>query len=483
MRLPTSRRPRRPIPPRTCPALLQAALDYITTNKADRTDVWLLSDLQRSSWEPASGRWQTLRSAFSSMQGVRFHVLGYPQAAEEDLGVTVDRVVRRETGGKAELLLDLRIARRSAHPGPVDVPLQFVVNGTTTTAKVTLAESQLALQGYSIPIDQATKRGWGRVELPADHWASNNTFYFAFDEPPPLRSVIISDDEAESGPFKAALSAAADPARKYEATVLGVKRAAEIPWADTALIVWQAPIPKPGDLLANQLREFVQAGRSVLFLPPETPDATAIFGLHWEAWRTAAGGKPATVEWWRNDADLLANTRDGKSLPAGALEVARSCPIVGEGMPLARLVGHQPLLMRSSQEAAGSVYFLGTLSSPGSSSLARDGVVMFALLQRALNEGAATLGKAQQRVAGAAALGADPLRWHAAGQKGGAVSSTDLPLRAGRGGLRGPAHRVEPSGGGGCPASSFQRGPRRTVCRAGFPPCHRDPGKRRQPYE
>ena len=30
------------------PALLQAALDYITTNKTGRTDVWILSDLQAS---------------------------------------------------------------------------------------------------------------------------------------------------------------------------------------------------------------------------------------------------------------------------------------------------------------------------------------------------------------------------------------------------------------------------------------------------
>ena len=40
------------------------------------------------------------------------------------------------------------------------------------------------------------------------------------DEPAALRSVIISDDENESGPLQAALEAAADPTRKYAATVL-----------------------------------------------------------------------------------------------------------------------------------------------------------------------------------------------------------------------------------------------------------------------
>ena len=47
-------------------ALSAGALDYITTNKTGRTDVWLLSDLQRSDWDAAGGRWETLRGAFAT---------------------------------------------------------------------------------------------------------------------------------------------------------------------------------------------------------------------------------------------------------------------------------------------------------------------------------------------------------------------------------------------------------------------------------
>ena len=413
------------------PALLQGALDYITTNKTGRTDVWLLSDLQRSDWDAASGRWETLRGAFATLQGVRFHLLCYPQPAQDDLGVSVDRVTRRETSDKAELLLDLRVTRHADHPQPIETPLRFAVDGTTTTIKAALKENQLVMQAYAIPIDKATKRGWGRVELPADAYPANNVFYFVFDDPPPLRSVIVSDDEAQSGPLKAALSAAADPARKYEATVFTSSHAAEIPWDDAALIVWQAPIPKADDVLARQLLAFAAAGRTLLFLPPDTPDNAEIFGLRWSGWEEGAGGKPQPVEWWRNDDDLLANTRDGAALPMGALEVSRRCGIAGEGVPLARVAGRGTLLTRSTAAPGGNVYFLGTLPGPGASSLARDGVVMFALLHRALNEGARTLGKAQQRFASASALGSDAARWQPVDKKGDAVASGSLPLRAG----------------------------------------------------
>lgn len=412
------------------PALLQGALDYITTNKTGRTDVWLLSDLQQSDWDASGGRWETLRSAFATLQGVRFHLLCYPQVAPDDLAVSVERVVRRETSEKAELLLDLRVVRHADRPQPTEVPLRFVINGAATTMKVQLTENQLVLQAVAIPIDKAAKRGWGRVELPADSSAANNTFHFVFDEPPALRSAIVSDDEAESRPLQAALSAAADPSRKYAATVLSPTRAAEIPWEDAALVVWHAPIPKPDDVLARQLQNHVAAGRAVIFLPPETPDDAEIFGLHWERWFDGSA-KPEAVEWWRNDADLLANTRDGAALPVGTLEVLRHCGVAGEGVPLARVENRQPLLMRSTLAQNGSVYFLGTLPGPSASSLARDGVVMFALLHRALADGGRTLGKAQQRLAAATALGAETAKWRPVENKGEALLSASLPLRAG----------------------------------------------------
>lgn len=413
------------------PSLMQAALDYITVNKTGRTDLWLLSDLQQSDWDASSGRWEALRGAFAGLKGVRFHLLCYPQPAKDDLGVSVDRVTRRETSEKAELLLDLRIVRRGNNPQPLEVPLRFVINGTVTTATVTIKDNQLVMQAYAVPIDKAVKRGWGRVELPADSWAANNVFNFVFDEPPVLRSVIVSDDEEVAGPLSAALSAAADPSRKYTATVLGSKRAAEIPWEETALIVWQAAIPKPVDAMARQLRDHVAAGRTILFLPPEDPDDAEIFGMHWEKWEGGTTDKPQAVEWWRNDAGLLANTRDGAALPVGELEVARRCGIAGDGVPLARVAGRETLLMRSSRERAGGVYFLGTLPGPGASSLARDGVVMFALLHRSLNEGANTLGKARQRFASAGALGSDPAKWQPVERKKEGMISDELPLHAG----------------------------------------------------
>jgi hypothetical protein len=413
------------------PALLQAALDYITTNKTGRTDVWLLSDLQQSDWDAAGERWERLRGAFATLQGVRFHLLAYPQIAPDDLAITVENVKRRESSEKAELLLDLRISRQVPDPQALELPLRFVIDGVATTSTVTVKENQLVMQSHAIPIDKTAKRGWGRVELPGDSAAGNNVFHFVYDEPSPMHSVIVSDDETEAGLLSAALSAPADPSRKYVATVLPAERAAEIPWEETALIIWQAPIPKPDEGIARLLQEHASAGRCVFFLPPpESPGDAAIFGVRWGEWQSAPNDEPQSPEWWRNDADLLANTRDGTALPVGTLEVLRRCTIMGEGIPLARVAGQQPLLMRSSEEHRGAVYFLGTMVGTSGSSLARDGVAMFAMFHRALNMSARTLGKAQQRTASADALGKDLSSWKSLNRESGSIAS-NLPLRAG----------------------------------------------------
>jgi hypothetical protein len=398
------------------PALLQTALDHITTNQTGRTDVWLLSDLRQNDWDATGGRWEALRAGFSALQGIRFHLLSYPEPAKNNLALRVERVTRRATsGGNAELLLDLRLTRPEGPPdSPLEVPLRVTLNGTSSTLNLTLKEKELSLQAHSLPLDQTAKTGWGQIELPADTNPADNHAAFVFGESPALHSIIVTSDEDVSRPLKAALSARLDPSRSYTCDILPPERATEIDWETAALIVWQAPIPQSTDLLHSQLAAHAAAGRSLIFLPSDSPDAAPFAGLHWQPWITSPATALPRPEWWRNDSDLLANTQAGSALPVGDLALLKHAPISGTGIPLARLPDNIPLLVRSSQENAPHVWFLGTLPGPAASSLARDGVVQFALLHRALDAGSSGLGNARSRAAGPAALAPDPAAWTAA---------------------------------------------------------------------
>ncbi|MDB6071032.1 MAG: hypothetical protein JWL81_2203 [Verrucomicrobiales bacterium] len=417
------------------PSMLQSALDYITTNQTGRTDVWLVSDMRQSDWNARGGRWASLRAAFATLQGVRFQVLAYPETSPSDLGISVERVTRRETNDKAELLLDIRLNSADPAAGPRTVPLRVVVNGVGSTLNAEMKGAQVLLQARAIPIDKATKRGWGRVELPADASPADNVYHFVFDQPAPLKSVIVSDSAEVSGPLTAALTAPLEPGRTYPSSVLPLARAAEISWEDTALIVWQGALPGKDSAVAKQLELHVAAGRTLLFMPPAQPDDTAFMGVNWTPWQSAAGDQPALVEWWRSDAGLLAGTRAGTALPVGETEARRWCGLAGDVVPLARLGGEAGkglLLAQAARDGGNGAYFLTTLPTVGDSSLARDGVVMFAMLHRALQDGAATLGNARQKSAAVDALGAEPAAWKRLDiENADSVLPVDRPLRAG----------------------------------------------------
>jgi hypothetical protein len=412
------------------PALMQAGLDYITVNQLGRTDVWIASDLRQADWAPTNARWEALRAAFGKLEAVRFHVLAYGDTSEDNLAVTVENVLRRESAEKAELLMDIRVRRQTPVKVPTDVPLGLVINGTRSALKVSLKEAEVLIQGHSVPLDKATKKGWGRVELPADGNAQDNASHFVFDQPAVPMSVIVSDDPDTIGPAKAVLASPAEMGRKQEVKVLTTGKASEIDWERAGLILWQAPLPEQKDILHQQLQAHVEAGRSVIFLPPQTPGKESFMGLTWNQWQELEAPKKeeSAVQWWRSSDGLLANARGGQALPLGELSVQRYCSITGDATPLARLHDGQPLLVQAMQQSSGLAAFLTTLPGSAASGLAREGVVWYILLQRALSDGSKSLGLAQQRDAAARVL-TGTAAWRRS--DGSEAASTVLPLQAG----------------------------------------------------
>jgi hypothetical protein len=91
------------------------------------------------------------------------------------------------------------------------------------------------------------------------------------------------------------------------------------------------------------------------------------------------------------------------------LNTYQRCALESAGTVLARFEDQAPLLVRVPTPQGGAL-FCTTLPTAQFSSLERDGVVFYAMLQRALAEGSRPLASASQRDAAAGAL-ADRDRW------------------------------------------------------------------------
>jgi hypothetical protein len=405
------------------PALLQAAHDYIRANRTGQTEIWICSDLRASDWNAASSRWSTLRDAFRELpQGVRFHLLAYPDEGEGNVAVRVSEVRRQEASDGAELILSLALTRTGG-PAELKLPVHVEIEGARSEILAEMDGGDFALEDYPVALDGDAKEGWGRITIPADVNAADNEFYFVFADPPKRHTVIVAEDESKLRPLQLAAAISPDAPEADAAEVVAPDKLATIVWDDVALLIWQAPLPREKD--AKLIQSFVDRGGQALFLPPPNPDSTEFNGVAWTAWKEADDA--LAIAEWRSDQDLLERTRSGASLPVGELGIHRYCGLKGDVTPLAQMAGGAPLLARASAQSAG-VYFLTTTAAINDSSLASNGVVLYALVQRALAAGTASLSKAQQVVAGPPA--SDPTQWR---QIAGADSalSTEYPYQAG----------------------------------------------------
>ncbi len=253
--------------------MLQAARDYIKANKVGRTEIWICSDDRTNDWAADSGRWPGLRDEFQKFpQGVRFHLLAYPQAAQKNLSVRVTGVRRQKSGDAAELLVSLKLARQDGGEGRETVQVQFEIDGARSEVGVDLAGAEAELKDHRIPLEKGKERGWGRVSIPADSNPADNDFWFVFEPAVARKAIVVAEDAAAARPLELAASISPDPAVPCSAEVFAPGQLAGVDWDQVAVLLWQAPLPDKDAVGAIQA--FVARGGTAIFFPPRARTAT-----------------------------------------------------------------------------------------------------------------------------------------------------------------------------------------------------------------
>lgn len=399
------------------PGMFESTLAYLKTNNSGRADIWICSDLNEHDWQPDSGRWAAIREEFSQLEGAHHFLLAYADRPSSNLSVWVENVRRRKSGSGAELILDVAVQAEGRSGGKQRVPIEFVVNNIRSVVEVEMDTWGASLQGHRIPIDARLSSGWGSVQLPGDVNPLDNHFFFVFSEPPTRRAIIVSDDARTGKAFHRALAIPAEAGLQHRIDLIPVARVGEIDWEGTGLLIWQASLPQGN--IAEQIENFVNTGRVVLFFPPtqnssnsrlveDSDSSEHLFGSRWGGWQTPEQER-AKITWWRSDADLLANVDSGDALPLNELRTYRYCNLETPGTALAQYGDDNSMLTRLPTDRGG-MYFCSTLPTAQSSSLERDGIVFYVMLQRAFAEGCRSLAVTSQRDAGSSVL-ADRDQW------------------------------------------------------------------------
>jgi hypothetical protein len=388
--------------------MLQAASAHLRADSSAAGSIWICSDQRANDWKPADGAWPAIRQQIAVLpQGVRVNLLAATDPGDDNVAVRVTKATLEPQGKGWELLLDV-VLRRQRDQGPVRVPVSVELGGARSTVEIELAGTEAVLARHAIPVDVAALAagegspsdlawgsGWGRVTIPADINPADNEAFFTFGKAPTRRTVIVAEDPLARGALELVARIPPDKLLTAAVDIVAAEDALGMGLDEVALLLWQAPIPE-GDL-AKLVERFVDRGGEVVFLPPEAPTAASFAGIGWGAW--SEHSPPLRPASWRSDEGWLAGTLTGQALPVGELEIRRACALSGEGTALATLPDDRPLLLRAARDR-GAVAFLATTPSPRDSDLAANGIVLYCLLQRAIDDGLAAVGPARMADAG-----------------------------------------------------------------------------------
>lgn len=405
------------------PATLNAALHWASNHVAGPIDMWICSDLRESDWQSESSRWTEIVEKCKALPAVRVNILTSGKADSSTSGnaaLTVDRVVRRQVGNRAELVFDLHIQQTSGEATSRAITLSFEIAGVRSTVDVELNGRERILAGHVVPIDSQLESGFGTVSLPADSNPADNQYQFVFASPVPVHVAVVAEDVAVGKVLQLALERPTSENTEVKVNLFSPAQVSQIDWAKTAMVAWQADLPSAE--LAAKMAQVIDRGGSMIFLPPSS-DTNGSHSLtagienngmttnrvsgsnplkvRWRQWQqTLEGSQPWQLGDWRSDSDLLRNTEAGLPIPVHEWKFQQLRGLEAlDAIPLAMTVDGQYLLARIATDRGG-LYFLATLPAEAYSNLVEEGVSLYVMMQRALESSLSSTGNARGLTAG-----------------------------------------------------------------------------------
>lgn len=378
------------------PAMFRAALNYLTTNKSGRSQIWVASDLQSTNWRSESSEWQDIAARFAGLpQGVSVRILDLSTTSGSNASLTVKAANLRLADEKSRIgVLSLTFEIRTDEGGKETVPLYLTRNGAKSEMDVALTGG-LQRQTYKFELPK-TEPGWGKAELAADENISDNVAYFAYALPIPLRTLVIG-----SGPIAQRLRLAAAPERTRSdrtAELIAPAAMSGLEWKQSALVIWAADAPD--EATAGLLREWVDNGGILLCFPPPTIGVQGLLGLSWSAMEEAEANAPFRVASWDDLDGPLAGTENGAALPLPRLELLRRrLPVLqGNSHVYGAFADGKPFLV-GQKLGDGQIFAFATTPDATWGNFA-DGFVLLPAIQRLLTVGGQRLSPPVMAIAG-----------------------------------------------------------------------------------
>lgn len=379
------------------PALLATTAEFLAQTQG-RSEVWIASDLQSSSWEPENDRWASVRAALASLPQqpqVRVLALGGESALNQSI-----RVISSRRAGP-NLVLDLEIVRGVEASAPLDLPLTTNLNGARSTENINIAGQRIRFH-KTLPISTREESGQGWVSIPGDGNPRDNVAFFAYGPALPVSSALVTPAGEAADYLSLATAPSGFGGQKVE--VVAPASGSGLTTTELAAVIWAAPLPDGP--AAAELERFINEGGQVLFFPPLKDSNNSFLGITWSGVGKAATDKFFILDSWDHKDGLLRDGIDGSPIPGERLRAVKRRVPEGEASIMARWDDTEPFLVRRVV-GRGTAWFIGSLPDYSWSNLG-DADVLLPAVQRGVISGAERFDSGYLAVLGSAAAQPKP---------------------------------------------------------------------------
>lgn len=376
-------------------AMLNSALMYAIDNKTGNSEVWIVSDMQKTNWQPSSENWKKLMTQFSGLdQKMAFKVLSMGGDSLENASIKIVENFRRNTPEGSEIQLTLEIKKSDTDSR--EIPVTFAVNGVESTQSFLIEGQSLTVQ-HTIPLEKSLndQSGYGKVSIPADGNSQDNEFHFAFEPAPQLKASLAVKDNVRNE-FLQIASAPAPEVFKQVSKSIKSDSINKRELQDTSLLVIDGiEIDSASE---SVIKEFIEEGGNVLLFPSGKNGETYFNTVTLGETESVDSKNQYRLARWDEDLGPFIKSPSGESLPLKNIEVKQRQTASGKGQVLANYEDGTGFLTRYNI-GNGQLYYCSTLVDNNWSNLVK-GSVLVPMLHRMQKEGAKRLSSIKESSCG-----------------------------------------------------------------------------------
>ena len=376
------------------PAMFSAALDQLLRGNAGKSEIWVLSDLQRSNWRPSDPLWQTLDAKLKSLKTPpRIRLLSLSANAVANRSLTFVNVSRHTVASGREVrevTFDIHSPENST---ATEIPLLIGDNSGTRQVMASVSPGICRISRRIATVSDKSKTSWGFLKLPPDSNPLDDSIFYAFGKTPKEKAVVIS----RSLDCADLLALAAAPSKSSDASaeIISPEKAVSESLDDASCVIVDS---QPDAKLAGEIHSLAENGAAILFFPPDDFSDSSEEWLPVESFNTV---KPMTISDWNHRDGILADTPSGSVIPLDTIRILkRSVPVVRDARTnvLAYCADGKPFLTRE-RVGAGAFYRCSSPPKVDWSNLG-EGLALVPMERRLMKKGSARFASTKFRNCG-----------------------------------------------------------------------------------